>query len=78
MNPDSQTPTDEPVENGMPQAPTTGTGEVPTVPPTGGDEGGDVMPEVPEVPETPETPEGDAPEEAPAPSEGDKEDGAKW
>ena len=69
MNPDSQTPADEPQEGAMPQEPTTGVNETPTVPPTGGDEGGDETPEVPEAPETPE---------APAPAEGDKEDGAKW
>lgn len=48
MNPDSQTPTQEPEENGVaPQEPTTGVNETPSVPPTGGDEGGDAMPEAP-------------------------------
>lgn len=72
MDPDSQTPTQEPEQNGgMPQAPTTGAGDdqAPSMPPA---DGGDDMPEAPEAPETPEAPE------APAGDEGDKEDGAKW
>jgi hypothetical protein len=81
MNPDSQNPTDEPEENGLPQAPTTGTGDDQTPAPApqapAGDDGGSDMPEAPEAPEVPEAPAGDAPE-APAPVEGDKEDGAKW
>lgn len=79
MNPDSQNPTQAPDEGTMPAEPTTGMNETPQVPVTGGDEGGDAMPEVPQAPETPEAPaEGDTPVEAPAPDESDKEDGAKW
>lgn len=77
MNPDSQNPTEEQDENGLPQAPTTGTGDDQTPTPApqapAGEDGGDM----PEAPEAPEVPAGDAPE-APAPAEGDKEDGAKW
>ena len=75
MNPDSQNPANEPEENGgMPQAPTTGTGDDQTTPPVGG---GNDMPEAPEAPEAPEGEE--TPDEgAPAPDESDKADGAKW
>ena len=77
MNPDSQNPTQEPQENGgtndMPQAPNTGSGDdqapAPTTPPAD-DNGGDTT-------EGLEAPAGDAPV-APAPDEGDKDDGAKW